>query len=215
MSRAALPCPGDPQCVPGATGTFQSRNVASARIYGIEAGASWRMYGAVVVEPREGYPTKVDREYVVIQSEFYAKPDPARKIGKAPLYVLDTAKLRSSQPTHTVFNGVHNGMVRKPLMAKPGERVRLFVLNVGPSKTSSFHIVGTIFDNAYPFADLTPGHAFHGVQTVTVPAGGGGVFDVKIDKPGLYPFVSHAFAAVDQGQVGLLKVGNVAGTMSH
>ena len=49
----------------------------------------------------------------------------------------------------------------------------------------------------------------------TVPAGGGGVFDVKIDQPGLYPFVSHAFAAVDQGQVGLLNVGNVHGTMSH
>ena len=48
-----------------------------------------------------------------------------------------------------------------------------------------------------------------------VPAGGGGVFDVKIDQPGLYPFVSHAFAAVDQGQVGLLNVGNVKGTMSH
>src|SRR5262245_30168056 len=70
------------------------------------------MYGAVVVEPREGYPTKVDREYVVIQSEFYAKADPAKKVGKAPLYVLDTAKLRASQPTHTVFNGVHNGMVK-------------------------------------------------------------------------------------------------------
>jgi hypothetical protein len=48
-----------------------------------------------------------------------------------------------------------------------------------------------------------------------VPAGGGGIFDVKIDRPGLYPFVSHAFAAVDQGQVGLLNVGHVEGTMSH
>jgi len=53
------------------------------------------------------------------------------------------------------------------------------------------------------------------VQTVAVPAGGGGVFDVNIDKPGLYPFVSHAFAAVDQGQVGLLNVGGVHGTMTH
>ena len=52
-------------------------------------------------------------------------------------------------------------------------------------------------------------------DNVTVPAGGGGVFDVEIDKPGLYPFVSHAFAAVDEGQVGLLKVGDVQGTMSH
>jgi nitrite reductase (NO-forming) len=104
------------------------------------------MYGAVVVEPREGYPTKADREYVVIQSEFYVKPDPGkRKVGGAPLYVLDSDRLRASQPTHTVFNGVHNGMVKKnPLPAKPGERVRLFVLNVGPSKTSSFHVVNDL-----------------------------------------------------------------------
>src|SRR5690349_14873554 len=71
------------------------------------------MYGAVIVEPREGYPTKADREYMVIQSEFYAKPDPKAKIDKAPLYVLDSAKLRGAQPTHTVFNGVHNGMVKE------------------------------------------------------------------------------------------------------
>ena len=48
-----------------------------------------------------------------------------------------------------------------------------------------------------------------------MPAGGGGVFDVKIDKPGIYPFVSHSFASVQMGQVGLLNVGHVAGTMSH
>src|SRR4026209_2478188 len=101
------------------------------------------MYGALIVEPREGYPTKVDREYVIVQSEFYAKPDPKkRKIDGTPLYVLDGERLRASQPTHTVFNGTHNGMVKRPLAAKPGERVRLFVLNVGPSKTSSFHVVG-------------------------------------------------------------------------
>jgi len=53
------------------------------------------------------------------------------------------------------------------------------------------------------------------VQTAVVPAGGGGVFDVKIDEPGIYPFVSHAFASVMLGEVGLLKVGHVEGTMSH
>jgi nitrite reductase (NO-forming) len=62
---------------------------------------------------------------------------------------------------------------------------------------------------------MDPKTALHNAQTVTVPAGGGGVFDVKIDKPGLYPFVSHAFSAVDEGQVGVLKVGDVKGTMSH
>src|SRR5690348_14002796 len=98
------------------------------------------MYGAVIVEPKDGYPTKADREYVVIQSEFYAKV-PA-KGDKSGVYVLDGERLRAAQPTYTVFNGVHNGMVKNPLAAKAGERVRLFVLNVGPSKTSSFHVVG-------------------------------------------------------------------------
>jgi nitrite reductase (NO-forming) len=88
-------------------------------------------------------------------------------------------------------------------------------LYAGPSLDTDFHIVGTVLNTAYPFGDMNPDDALHNVQTVTVPAGGAGDFDVKIDKPGLYPFVSHAFAAVDQGQVGLLNVGNVHGTMSH
>src|SRR5215471_7349559 len=71
------------------------------------------MYGAVIVEPRAGYPTKVNREYVVIQSEFYAKAPP--KSDKSGVYTLDGDRLRASQPTHTVFNGVHNGMVKNPL----------------------------------------------------------------------------------------------------
>lgn len=45
-------------------------------------------------------------------------------------------------------------------------------------------------------------------------AGGGGVFDVRIDHPGLYPVVSHSFASVNMGQVGLLRVGDVHGSMS-
>ena len=84
------------------------------------------MYGAVVVEPRAGFPTKVDREYVIIQSEFYAKLDPDhRTVDGVPLYVLDGDRLGAAQPTHTVFHGVHNGMVRQPLPARAGERVRL------------------------------------------------------------------------------------------
>jgi nitrite reductase (NO-forming) len=91
------------------------------------------MYGMVVVEPKNGYPTKVDREYAVIQSEFYTKLDPdKRKIDGAPLYVLDGDRVRTKAPTYTVFNGRYNGFIDKPLPAKPGERVRLFVLNIGP-----------------------------------------------------------------------------------
>ena len=137
------------------------------------------MYGAVVVEPRDGYPTKVDREYVVIQSEFYAKPDPGkRKVDGAPLYVLDGDRLRAAQPTYTVFNGVHNGMVKKPLPAKAGERVRLFVLNVGPSKTSSFHVVGTIFDRVW--FEGNPDNQFRGMQTVLLGSSNSAIVEFMI-----------------------------------
>ena len=114
----------------------------------------------------------------------------------------------------TTFNGYANQYVTHPLTAKPGERVRLWVVAVGPTLDTDFHVVGTIFDRAWPNANVT-GTPQHGVQTLQVPAGGGGVFDVKIDEPGLYPFVSHAFAHVDLGQVGLLKIGHPPGTMSH
>src|SRR5688500_14025443 len=123
------------------------------------------MYGAVIVEPRGGYPTKADREYVVIQSEFYVKPSPGKqKVDGGPLYVLDGERLRAAQPSHTVFNGRHNGMVANPLAAKPGERVRMFVLNVGPSRTSSFHVVGTIFDRVW--MEGNPDNQMRGMQTV-------------------------------------------------
>src|SRR5690606_4349566 len=82
------------------------------------------MYGMMIVEPKNGYPTKADREYAIIQSEFYTRPDPEkRKIEGQPLYVLDGARVREKRPTYTVFNGRYNGMVDEPLEAAPGERV--------------------------------------------------------------------------------------------
>ena len=159
------------------------------------------MYGAIVVEPRDGYPTKVDREYVVIQSEFYPKLDPEkRKIDGAPLYVLDGEHLRAAQPNYTVFNGVHNGMVRKSLPAKPGERVRLYVLNVGPSKTSSFHVVGTIFDRVW--MDGNPDNQFRGMQTVLLGSSNSAIVEFVIPEAGQYIMVDHHFANASQGAVG-------------
>jgi nitrite reductase (NO-forming) len=139
------------------------------------------MYGALIVEPRSGYPTRVDREYVVVQSEFYAKAPP--KGSKNPVYVLDTDRLRAAQPTHTVFNGTHNGMVKTPLAAKPKERVRLHVLNVGPSRTSSFHVVGTIFDRVW--FEGNPDNQMRGMQTVLL--GSSNAATVEFVIPGKAP----------------------------
>jgi nitrite reductase (NO-forming) len=168
------------------------------------------MYGAIVVEPKPGVLPQADKEYVLVASEWYLSTDGLRSPAQ---FNMDKAHAR--MPDWMTFNGYAGQYVTHPLTAKPNELVRFWVVDAGPSIDTDFHIVGTIFDNAYPFGDMNPENTLHGVQTVTVPAGGSGVFDVRIPDPGLYPFVSHAFAAVDQGQVGLLKVGNVKGTMSH
>jgi nitrite reductase (NO-forming) len=166
------------------------------------------MYGAIVVEPRN--LPHAGKNYVLVASEWYLDSD---GLGKPATF--DMAKAHARMPDWMTFNGYAGQYVTHPLTAKPGELVRFWVVDAGPSLDTDFHIVGTILDTVYPFGDMHPADALHNVQTVTVPAGGGGVFDVKIDTPGLYPFVSHAFAAVDQGQVGLLNVGNVPGTMGH
>jgi len=164
------------------------------------------MYGMMIVEPRDGYPTKVDHEYAVVQSEFYTKPDPEkRKVDGVPLYVLDGDRVRAKSPTYTVFNGRYNGMVDTPLSAKPGERVRLFVMNVGPSNTSSFHVVGTIFDRVW--IDGNPDNAMRGMQTVLLGSSSGAIVEFVIPEAGSYVMVDHHFANASQGAVGLIKAG--------
>jgi len=164
------------------------------------------MYGMFIVEPREGYPTKVDREYAVIQSEFYTKPDPQkRKVDGVPLAVLDAERVRAKAPTYTVFNGRFNRFVEKPLVAKPGERVRLFVINVGPSNTSSFHVVGTIFDRVW--MDGNPDNQMRGMQTVLLGSSSSAIVEFVIPEAGGYVFVDHHFANASQGAVGIIDAG--------
>jgi nitrite reductase (NO-forming) len=166
------------------------------------------MYGAIIVQPKAGLPP-VDNEYVLVGSEWYLNGD-----GIAEPASLDMAKARARTADWVTFNGYANQYVTHPLTAKPGETTRFWVVAAGPTNNVNFHVVGALFDRAWVNSDLTSPPQL-GVQTVVVPAGGGAVFDVKIDDEGLYPFVSHAFADVDLGQVGLLKVGNPKGTMSH
>jgi nitrite reductase (NO-forming) len=165
------------------------------------------MYGAIIVDPRTPLP-HADKNYVLVASEWYLSspgfPKPA---------ALDMAKAQRQEPDWVSWNGYAGQYVTHPLTANPGETVRFWVVDAGPSFDVDFHIVGTLLNRAWVNADMTQYQ--RNVQTVLVPAGGGGVFDVKIDQPGLYPFVSHSFAAVDLGQVGLLNVGGVKGSMSH
>ena len=164
------------------------------------------MYGAIVVEPAN--MPKADREYVLVGSEWYLN-----QAGLGAPAALDVTKAEQMTPDWVTWNGYAGQYVTHPLTAKPGETVRFWIVDAGPSMTTAFHVVGTLLNRAWVDGDMS--HFERDVQTADVPAGGGGVFDVRITKPGLYPFVSHSFASVDLGQAGVLNVGNVPGTMSH
>jgi len=175
------------------------------------------MYGMMIVEPRAGYPTKADREYAIVQSEFYTKRDPQkREVDGVPLYVLDTERVRSKASNYTVFNGRYNRFVDEPLVAEPGERVRLFVLNVGPSNTSSFHVVGAIFDRVW--VEGNPDNQFRGMQTVLLGSSSGSIMEFVLPEAGEYVMVDHHFANASQGAVGFIKASEGAlspGDLEH
>jgi nitrite reductase (NO-forming) len=165
------------------------------------------MYGAIIVEPK-GLPT-AQRQYVLVSSEWYLNSP-----GNGKPASLDLTKAEQMTPDWVTFNGYAAQYKTHPLTAMPGQTVRFWVVDAGPSLNTEFHVVGTVLKRAWINADMVDAPQ-HDIQTAVVPAGGGGVFDVSIPKSGIYPFVSHSFASVALGEVGLLNVGNVAGTMSH
>jgi nitrite reductase (NO-forming) len=165
------------------------------------------MYGAIVVDPKQGMPP-VAKSYVLVSGEWYLEGD-----GKTQPATLDFEAARQIRPDYVTFNGYANQYKDSPLTAEVGDTVRFYVVDAGPSLDTDFHVVGAILDRVY--LDSTTTNVLQGVQTQLVPAGGGMVFDVKFRDRGIFPFVSHAFAAVDMGEVGLVNVGNVSGSKSH
>jgi len=166
-------------------------------------------YGVVVVSPRRGYPTDhaVAREYVVVQSEFYLKP------GDNGLHVLDFDAAMAKNPSHVAFNGHTMALTESPLVANQGERVRLYFHNVGPSDSSSFHVVGAIFDRV--FYEGNPRNDWAGMQTVAFGASNGGVVEFIAPEEGKYILVDHEFADAQKGAVGYLQVRSKGGELTR
>ncbi len=158
------------------------------------------MYGLILVEPEGGLPP-VDKEYYVMQGDFYTKGEN----GEKGLQAFDMAKAIKEQPDYVVFNGKVGALTGdKAITAKVGEKVRLFVGNGGPNLVSSFHVIGEIFDNVY----VEGGSLInHNVQTTLVPAGGSAIVDFKVEAPGTLILVDHSiFRTFNKGSLGMLKV---------
>jgi nitrite reductase (NO-forming) len=159
------------------------------------------MYGLILVEPEAGLPP-VDHEFYVMQGEIYTEA----AFGQHGSQEFSVEKLLNERPEYFVFNG-SVGAISKlhPLHAKVGETVRLFFGVGGPNFTSSFHVIGEIFDKVYNLGGLT-NPPLEGIQTVTVAPGGAVITEFKLHVPGNYTIVDHALARVERGLAGLLIV---------
>ncbi len=159
------------------------------------------MYGLILVEPKEGLP-KVDREYYVMQGEFYTQG----KYGEEGLQPFSMEKAVKEEPDYVVFNGSVGSLVDdKALTAKAGETVRLYLGNGGPNLISSFHVIGEIFDHVRTEGGTEINQ--QNVQTTLIPAGGSSIVEFKVEVPGKYILVDHSiFRTFNKGSLGILKV---------
>ncbi len=158
------------------------------------------MYGLILVEPPEGLPP-VDREYYVMQGDFYT----AGGYHEKGLQAFDVQKAIDEKPTYVLFNGAEGALTgANALHAKVGEKIRIFVGNGGPNLVSSFHVIGAIFDRVHREGGST---VESDVQTTLVPAGGAAIVEFTARVPGEYAMVDHSiFRAFNKGAVGSLVV---------
>jgi nitrite reductase (NO-forming) len=160
------------------------------------------MFGMVIVEPEGGLPP-VDQEFALVQSEWYlgAQGQPV-DYGKA--------NQTAAAPDFVVFNGVANQYADNPIQIEPKKNVRVFVLDAGPSMDSSYHVVGTIFDNVVKEGiELKRGNADGwGAQAVDLSPAQGAIIEFTAAEDGMYPFVTHAFNLVGHGALGIFSAGD-------
>jgi nitrite reductase (NO-forming) len=166
-------------------------------------------YGIVIVSPREGYSTDAEavRRYAVVQSEFYLKPG-----GPNGLYEIDYDAALRKQPSHVLFNGHAAALTEHPLMARVGERVRLYFHNVGPNDQASTHVIGAIFDRVW--YEGNPKNEMRGMQTVLIGSSNGAVLEFIVAEEGRYVLVDHEFADAAKGALGQIVALSKNGKMT-
>lgn len=154
------------------------------------------MYGAIIVDPLTPLPAA--KEFVLVQSEFYLDE------AKNGIATFNYNKMLSASPDIVAFNGRPSQYQQEPLRIKRGDRVRFYIVSAGPTHECYFHVVGQQFETIY--LGPPPENALHGVQTFSVPPGGGMVFEFTAELAGTFPFVNHGFGHGQKGATGLLVV---------
>ena len=156
------------------------------------------MFGAVIIDPPA--LRRSDHEYLIEQSELYLGPQGG---------TVDAAKVAAEKPDAVVFNGFANQYDFAPLVARVGERVRIWVLAAGPNRGTSFHVVGGQFDTVFSEGAwlLRPDNTSSGgSQVLSLGAAQGGFVELSFPQAGHYPFVSHVMVDAERGAHGLFQV---------
>lgn len=159
------------------------------------------MYGMILVEPEEGLPA-VDREFYVMQGEIYTAED----FGTKGANTFSVDRLLDEEPEYFVMNGSVGALTAEhPLQANVGETVRIYYGVGGPNYTSSFHVIGEVFDRVYSEGSLTS-EPLTNVQTTLIPAGGAAMVEFKVEVPGRFILVDHSLSRMERGLAGFLMV---------
>lgn len=154
------------------------------------------MLGMVIVEPKNGFPDKVDTSFAIVQNEFYLTK-------KGNSYLPDTASAMRKQPTYVAFNGKPAQYVLRPINVKAGERIRIYLLNAGPNNATAFHVIGTILDKVW--LDGNPKNELDGMQSVYLGPASGAIIDFVLPEKGQYSFIDHSFADAEKGAMGVFN----------
>ena len=161
------------------------------------------MFGAIIVNPIAPLPPATGGSYVLVQSEFYLNSKP----GTDGAFAGNYSKMLAATPDYVVFNGKAFQYQKAPLQVQPNQLVRLYILNVGPSHWSAFHVIGALMDTVY--IDGDPSNVEHGMQTLSIPPSGGAIVDMYFRDPGgKNPFVTHDFSDAMKGAIGVFVVGS-------
>jgi nitrite reductase (NO-forming) len=157
------------------------------------------MYGAIIINPANLAP--VDHEFVLVQSEIYLGPDSQPG---------DLTKMTNNAWDAVVFNGYVNQYKFSPIRVEPNQRVRVWLIDDGPSENSAFHIVGTIFDTVWKEGRylLQPDASHGGSQVLDLQPAQGGFVEFTLAEKGFYPIVTHKFSNVGKGAMGLFQAGD-------
>jgi nitrite reductase (NO-forming) len=152
------------------------------------------MIGMVIVDPANGFPGKVDKEFAFVQNEYYLKQS-------GNVYTPDTVAAMKKAPTFVAFNGKPGQYVVRPIHVKAGDRIRLYLLNAGPNNASSFHVIGAIFDKVW--IEGNPKNELEGMDVIDLAPAMSAVVEFVIPEKGRYTFVDHSFADAEMGAAGV------------